>query len=147
MTPAEITELRPPDTGLGFPAMRELRPAWTDESAFVRQIDDVQRGAGYRLIGVIGATGPAVAVAGFHQGSTLAWGQHLYVHDLSTLPTERGHGHARRLLDWLDSEAERRGCTQVHLDSGVGPTRTTAHRLYLNAGYQITSHHFTRRLT
>jgi GNAT superfamily N-acetyltransferase len=68
------------------------------------------------------------------------------VDDLSTLPPARRRGHAQALLDWLAAEARRLGCDELHLDSGVGPDRAHAHRLYLNAGLRITSHHFARRL-
>jgi GNAT superfamily N-acetyltransferase len=76
----------------------------------------------------------------------LAWGRYLYVDDLSTLPEARRRGHGRRLLDWLTEEARRQGCDQLHLDSGVGPDRIDAHRLYFNTGLAITSFHFARRL-
>jgi hypothetical protein len=77
-----IRELTPPDTALAFRALRELRPAWTDKSAFVRY-------------------GP-------RYGHSLAWGHYLYIDDLSTLPAARGRGPARGLLDWLRNEAGRR---------------------------------------
>lgn len=86
----------------------------------------------------------AAAVAGFRIGHSVAWGHYLYVDDLSTLPDARRCGHGRALLDWLLEEAERLGCDQLHLDSGVGLDRADAHRLYLNAGMVIASHHFAR---
>jgi hypothetical protein len=47
----------------------------------------------------------------------------------------------------LDKEEGRRqGCTQFHLDSGVGPEREDAHRLYFNTGLRITSYHFAAPL-
>jgi hypothetical protein len=33
-------------------------------------------------------------------------------------------------------------CDQFHLDSGVGIDRQEAHRLYMNKGVRISSHHF-----
>jgi hypothetical protein len=39
-------------------------------------------------------------------------------------------------------EGRRLGCTQFHLDSGVGIEREDAHRLYFNTGLRITSYHF-----
>jgi kynurenine formamidase len=48
------------------------------------------------------------------------------------------------LLDWLIDEGKRLGCDQFHLDSGVGIDRADAHRLYLNAGMVISTHHFAR---
>jgi GNAT superfamily N-acetyltransferase len=126
--------------------MRELRPHFADEEAFLRRVDDVQRAEGYRLVGAFEeGEDAAAAVAGFRVGHMLAWGRFLYVDDLSTLPAARRRGHGRALLEWLADEARRLGCEQLHLDSGVGPERFDAHRLYLNAGLAITSHHFARR--
>jgi GNAT superfamily N-acetyltransferase len=144
---AELREIVPPDTVLAFRAMRELRPHFTEEALFVERLDGVQRAEGYRLIGVFEDETPhAVAVAGFRVGHMLAWGRFLYVDDLSTLPEARRRGYGMRLLEWLRAEAERLGCDQLHLDSGVGADRIDAHRLYFNAGLAISSFHFVRRL-
>jgi len=140
-----IRELLPPDTHLAFSAMRALRTDLESEEAFVRQVDEIQRPERYRVVSAFeDGEEEAVAVAGFRSGHNLAWGYHLYVDDLSTLPTARGRGHGRALLDWLLEEARRLGCGQLHLDSGVGLERADAHRLYLNAGMVIASHHFVR---
>ena len=125
--------------------MRALRTDLADEQAFIRQVEEVQRPEGYRLVAAFddGETN-ACAVAGFRTGHGFAWGHYLYVDDLSTLPEARRRGHGRQLLDWLAEEAARLGCKQVHLDSGVGLDRADAHRLYLNAGLVIAAHHFAR---
>jgi len=140
-----IRELLPPETGLAFEAMRELRTDLSDERSFVRQVDEVQRAEGYRLVAAFeaGVSEPA-AVAGFRTCHSLAWGHYLYVDDLSTRSSERRRGHARKLLEWLIEEGKRLGCDQFHLDSGVGIDRAAAHRLYLNAGLVISAHHFAR---
>jgi GNAT superfamily N-acetyltransferase len=139
-----IIELLPPNTGQAFDAMRALRPALIDRDDFIQQVDQRQRPSGYRLIASLpDQEDPAVAVAGFRLGDNLAWGRHLYIDDVSTLPAARKRGHARLLLDWLHDEARRLECEQIHLDSGVGADRTAAHRLYFNAGFRISSHHFT----
>jgi GNAT superfamily N-acetyltransferase len=141
----EIREILPPGTALAWRAISELRPAWGDEGAFVRQVDDVLRPGGYRLAGAFEAGTPhAVAAAGFRTGENLPWGRFLYVDDLSTLPAARGRGHAGALLEWLREEGARLGCGEVHLDSGVQLERRDAHSLYLGHGYAITSHHFAR---
>ena len=142
---AELREIVPPDTALAFPAMQALRPHYVEEAAFVERVDEVQRAEGYRLVGVFeDEPEHALAVAGFRVGHMLMWGRFLYVDDLSTLPEARRRGYGRQLLEWLGEEAERLGCEQFHLDSGVGPTRTDAHRLYFNTGLEITSFHFAR---
>ena len=73
--------------------------------------------------------GRCVAVAGFRVIHNLAWGDCLYVDDLSTHPDGRRRGLGRALLDWCEAEAARLGCGELHLDSGVGPDREDAHRL------------------
>ena len=144
---AELREIVPPDTALAFPAMNALRPHFEDELAFVERVDEVQRGEGYRLVGVFEDETPhAAAVGGFRVGHMLAWGRYLYVDDLSTLPEARRRGYGMQLLEWLREEAERLGCEQLHLDSGVGADRIDAHRLYFKAGLAINSFHFARRL-
>jgi GNAT superfamily N-acetyltransferase len=142
-----VRELLPPDTRLAFEAMRALRPHYDDEQAWVRHVDEVQRPEGYRLVAAFQeGVDTAVAVGGFRVGHSLAWGCFLYVDDLSTLPSGRRRGHARALLDWLEQEARRLGCDQLHLDSGVGPERADAHRLYFNSGMRIAAYHFQRPL-
>jgi GNAT superfamily N-acetyltransferase len=143
-----VREVTPPDTGLAFRAMQALRTDLQDEKSFVRAVDEVQRAEGYRLIGTFENSEPeAVAVAGFRSGHSLAWGRYLYVDDLSTLPEARRRGHGRALLEWLLGEGGRLGCDQLHLDSGVSPDRSDAHRLYLNAEMVIAAHHFSRDVT
>ena len=146
-TAAEVRELLPPDTALGFAAMRELRPDFETAEDFVRQVDELQRPEGYRLVGAFESPhNGAMAVAGFRVGTSLSWGKYVYVDDLSTLTEARRRGHARALLDWLVEEARRLGCDQFHLDSAFGPRRANAHRLYMNAGLQVDALHFARAL-
>ena len=144
----ELREIVPPDTRLAFPAMQALRPHYVDEAAFVERVDDVQRAEGYRLIGIFEDEPPhALAVGGFRVYHMLMWGRVLYLDDLSTLPEARRRGYGRKLLDWVGDEAKRLGCENFHLDSGLGPTRTDAHRLYFNTGLEITSFHFGRKVS
>jgi GNAT superfamily N-acetyltransferase len=140
-----IRELARGETGLAFGAMQALRTALVDVDAFVRHVDETQRPEGYRLAGAFEGT-EVVAVAGFREVHYLAWGHAVYVDDLSTVPEARRRGYGRMLLDWLLEETRRLGCDELHLDSGVGDHRADAHRLYLNFGMRITSHHFARRV-
>ena len=125
--------------------MLELRPKIGPETEFSTYVDTVQRPEGYRLAGSFtDGDEQAAAVAGFRVVHHIAWGHTLYCDDLGTRPEYRGHGHAGRLLDWMIEEARRLACSELHLDSGVGPDRTDAHRLYFNKGMRILSHHFSR---
>ncbi|MFC9475498.1 GNAT family N-acetyltransferase [Nocardia sp. NPDC056952] len=140
----DIREIGEDETELAGPALLELRPGWETASRLTEFIDNELRPAGYRLIGVFETGSPAaLSVAGFRESRSTAWGHHLYIDDVSTLPAARGRGHADSLLDWLTAEARRLRCTGVHLDSGVGPTRAAAHRLYMRRHLAITAHHFT----
>lgn len=141
-----IEELAAGETGRAFAAMQALRPHLGGEAEFVRRVDERQRDEGYRLVGAVEGDGSVTAIAGFRVHDTLASGRMLYIDDLSTLPSARRRGHARALLDWCAEEAVRLDCKELHLDSGVGPRRQDAHRLYLNAGMRISSHHFLREL-
>lgn len=144
---AQIRELTAGETHLAHQAMRALRTAYESEREFVEHVDGVLRPAGYRLVGAfVSDREQAVAVAGFRVGDSLAWGHYLYVDDLSTAPDARRRGHAGVLLDWLAQEGRRLGCGQLHLDSGTGPERFDAHRLYHNHGLAIYSHHFAHGL-
>jgi GNAT superfamily N-acetyltransferase len=144
----ELREVGQGETGLVFEAMRELRPAFSDERAMAIRIDQVQRREGYRLVGVfVPGEERAIAVAGFRITHLLAWGRALYVDDLSTLPAARRRGAAGALVRWLIDEARRQGCEQLHLDSAVGPERADAHRLYMSNGLRISAHHFQLELS
>jgi GNAT superfamily N-acetyltransferase len=143
----EIRDLLAGETHLAHQAMRALRTAYESEQELVEHLDGVLRPAGYRLVGAfVLDREQAVAVAGFRVGDSLAWGHYLYVDDLSTAPDARCHGHGGALLDWLVEEGRRLGCAQLHLDSGTGPERFDAHRLYHSHGLTIYSHHFAREL-
>ena len=124
--------------------MLELRPHIGSLADFVRVVNEVQRMQGYRLIASFDEGEDAAAVAGFRVLDYLAWGHALYCDDLSTRINYRGRGHAGLLLNWMIEEARRLGCGEFHLDSGVGPDRTDAHRVYFNKGMRISAHHFSR---
>jgi len=140
----KVRELADGETHLAYVAMLELRPHIGSSADFVRTVNETQRPEGYRLIASFDEDEQAAAVAGFRVIDYLAWGHALYCDDLSTRQMYRGRGHAGLLMDWMIAEARRLGCGEFHLDSGVGPDRTTAHRLYFNKGMRISSHHFSR---
>lgn len=105
---------------------------------------DAQRRDGYRLLASFDAAGEVAAVLGFRPAHNLARGRHLYVDDLSTLPTARRQGHAAALLRRVEHEAVRLGCDQIHLDSQHH--RHAAHRHYDRSGYTDASKHFVKRV-
>ena len=87
-----------------------------------------------------GADAPAATV--FRINYYFYRGKNLYIDDLSTLPDQRGKGYASALLDFIIQYARENGCANIHLDSGYFKERHNAHRLYLNKGFFLASHHF-----
>lgn len=143
----DVRELAVGETHLAHAAMAELRPTYADAlDRFVARVDHDQRPQGYRLFAAFDpADEAAAAVAGFRSLANLAWGDLLYIDDLSTRAAFRRRGHGRALLDAVATEAARLDCDAVHLDSGH--QRHDAHRAYLDAGYHITAHHFEHDLS
>jgi GNAT superfamily N-acetyltransferase len=141
---AQVRELDAGETRRAAAALLELRPHWGTPEELTARVD-AQRAAGYRLAASFddGAE-DAAAVAGFRVGENLAWRRFLYVDDLITRASARGRGHADAVMALVDAIAEREGCDELHLDSGVGPEREDAHRFYFRHGLRISSFHFTR---
>lgn len=121
-----------------FPAFSVLRPHIA-QADFLPQIRR-QQSQGYQIL-ALREQGEVKTVAGFRRTEFLAWGDIIYVDDLSTLPEARSQGYAAQLLYWLIDYARNQGCKGLHLDSGYA--RHAAHRLYLNHGLQLSSHHFS----
>lgn len=129
---AEIREI--------YPVMSELR-SHLSEDDFLSAVARM-RGEGYRLIAGYGDDGRVVGAAGFRVQEFLYCGRLLYVDDLVTSEDARSAGVGKAMLRWLESEAKKNGCEQIHLDSGVG--RKDAHRFYFREGMGIFSFHFTK---
>lgn len=127
------------DLDLALPVMRELRPRLTTATAFRATVRRLERTVGYRLVGAWEA-GVLVALAGFRVAESIAWGRHLYVDDLVTLPGRRSKGLGLALCRWLRAEGRKQRCVQWHLDSGT--QRLAAHRFYLRERMDITCFHF-----
>lgn len=125
-----------------FPLYHELRPHLV-EREIVERVRRQERRHGYEMV-FLEEDGAPVALAGYREAEFLAWGRVFYVDDLVTAARARGRGHGGVLMDWLLAEARRRGCDELHLDSGV--QRFSAHRLYHSRRLEISSHHFGIRL-
>lgn len=123
-----------------FGVFTHLRPHLS-EARFVEQVR-AQAAEGY-AIAYIKAGDEVVAASGYRVATFLAWGKALYIDDLITRPERKRAGLGGALLDWLLEEAKLLGCDAVHLDTGH--QRHDAHRLYLNKGFVLSSHHMSRK--
>ncbi|TAH08768.1 MAG: GNAT family N-acetyltransferase [Runella slithyformis] len=121
--------------------MHALRPH-LEANKFLLLIKEMQT-EGYCLV-FIEENNQAVAAVGFRYLQFLFNGKHIYIDDLSTLPEARGKGYGAALLDHVLEIATQKGYIQVTLDSGY--QRHDAHRLYLNKGFKLGSHHFVKVL-
>lgn len=118
-----------------------LRPHLVEKDFVPSVLQMMQEG--YQLA-FIEENGRAAAAIGYRYLWFLYNGKHFYIDDLVTLPEHRGKGYAGALLDFVANEARERGFDTITLDSGHH--RFDAHRLYLNKGFNITAHHFVKKL-
>ncbi|MEO6872487.1 MAG: GNAT family N-acetyltransferase, partial [Chthoniobacterales bacterium] len=125
-----------------FPVMRQLRPHFEEEAAFVAQVERQQR-AGYRMA-FVEDDALVRALAGYRFSESLHAGRFCYVDDLVTDESARSSGYGGALFDWLVAAARAAGCGKFELDSGV--QRFAAHRFYLTKRMIISSHHFSLEL-
>lgn len=121
--------------------LNALRPH-LEEATFLDTVQEM-RSEGY-MLAFIEKDNKAVSAIGFRYLQFLYNGKHIYIDDLSTLPEGRGKGYAGKLLDYVCDYAKQKGYNVVTLDSGHH--RSDAHRLYLNKGFTIDSHHFGKKL-
>lgn len=121
-----------------YRVMAQLRPH-LDEPSFCEQVQRQFVGQDYHVT-ALERNGEILSVAGYRFVESLVRGRYLYVDDLVTDETCRGEGLGGLLFDWIVEEAERTGCSGVHLDSGI--QRFAAHRFYLGKRMRVTSRHF-----
>jgi ribosomal protein S18 acetylase RimI-like enzyme len=121
--------------------VNELRPKLDQDHYLTLMLYMIDEG--YKLI-YLEENGKAISICGYRVTTMLHRGRSIYIDDLCTLPEARGKGHAKKLLDYVQKEAQSEELQSIHLDSGHH--RHDAHRLYLNFGFRISSHHFEMNL-
>lgn len=122
---------------LCWPVMKALRPH-LEYSKYLEQFKLIQK-EGYKLM-YIEEEGKVASIMGYRIVNFFFSGKTFYVDDLCTLETNRGKGYGGALLEWGIEKAKSENCKCFTLDSGY--TRNDAHRLYLNKGLKLDSHHF-----
>jgi len=139
----QIQEIAEAQTAETWPVMQQLRPH-LDLASYVDAVSRMRRTDGFRLVaGRI--EGEISGVAGIRVIEMLYCGRILVVDDLITDADARSGGVGKAMLTWLDAEAARLSCVQVHLDSGLH--RIDAHRFYEREGFQKTAWHFVRAVS
>jgi GNAT superfamily N-acetyltransferase len=125
-----------------FTVFTFLRPHLS-ETQFIHAVQ-IQAEEGFQ-IAVIKHNDEVLAATGFRFQHFLYAGKVLYVDDLITHPAKKKSGLASTLIAWLNEKAKTEDCSELHLDSGY--QRNDAHRLYLKSGFDLTSHHFSKKVT
>ena len=113
------------------------------EDEYVAQVKRQRERERYQIVALY-QDGQVRAVGGFRLGTSLAWGDYVYVDDLVSDDQQRSRGHGAALLEWIGRYGKERGCTSLHLDSGV--QRHGAHRFYLRERMDIVFYHFRKAL-
>jgi len=121
--------------------VKELRPHLDQDRYLTLMLYMIDEG--YKLI-YIEENEKGIAFCGYRLTTMLHRGRSIYIDDLCTLPEARGKGYARALLNFVLRNSISEELQSIHLDSGHH--RYEAHRLYLNFGFKITSHHFAMEL-
>ena len=95
------------------------------------------------LLAMDGST-PVGAATVYVDTLSIRYGLRCWVEDLVVLPSQRGRGVGKLLLDAAVDWGRTHGCDFVQLHSGLG--RKDAHRFYLTNGMEQDSLVFTKRL-
>jgi len=122
------------------PVHRQLRPGL--DADYLSQMQRVFSGGAEMAVAVAG--GRVIGVAVFRLFENTHAGRRFYVDDLVIDEAHRSAGTGAALLCWLESEASRRGCGGLDLESGT--QRTRAHRFYFREGFFVTGFSFRKSL-
>ncbi len=124
-----------------WPVISELRPHLSLEQFL--NVTELMQSEGVQMV-FIEDGGNAICAGVFRMNYYFYRGKNIYIDDLSTLPAYRSKGFGKIILNWIKDFAIKNNCNNIHLDSGHH--RYDAHRLYLNYGFKIASHHFVMDL-
>jgi hypothetical protein len=125
-----------------FDVMRQLRPHLKSSDDLLARVA-VQRPQGYRLLAVW-SDGRPVALAGYRHLDNLIHGRFVYVDDLITDESGRGHGYGERLLSELSTLGRAQKCEKLVLDTALA--NALAQRFYFRFGLLARGLHFSMDL-
>jgi len=100
-------------------------------------------GQGYQLL-TASEHGIPVALAGFRDKEMLIHGHFIYVDDLVTRESRRGHKLGEQLLKYIFELARSQNYSKVILDTGIG--NSLAQRFYYRMGMLAMGMHFSYQL-
>jgi hypothetical protein len=130
------------DIQLTYRVMSQLR-THVPEGEYLSRVKRQLLSSGYQVAALFD-DGQVCCVAGYRISECLAWGKFMYVDDLISDQNGRSKSYGKQMLAWLTDEANKNGCQEFHLDSGV--QRHAAHRFYLRERMDITCFHFAKKI-
>jgi len=119
--------------------MQQIRPFLSLDQYLVMNL--YMQDEGYKLI-YIEQHEKVMAFCGYRFRTMIHYGRSIYIDDVCTLPQARDHATA--LLNYVCQQGKLADVQSIHVDSGH--QRSEAHRLYMNHGFKIESHHFVLHL-
>lgn len=121
----------------------QLHSEFTPEH-ICESIQAQQQEYNYQLIGNFNPDEELLGVAGFVCRHSLALGNYLLIEDLVIAKSLNSSEAGSKLMRWMRNYAADHDCQQLHINSVVKDY--ALHKLFLQEGFRISSHHFSFRL-
>jgi GNAT superfamily N-acetyltransferase len=125
----------------GFPLIKQLNPSLT-KPVFKHRLK-AMRAQGYRCIAMI-EKGQYIAISGFWHSTRFWCGDFIEMDNLVVKEGIRSKGIGKKLVNWIEKEAKRKGCDVINLNCYV--SSYDAHRFYAREGFIIKGYHFMKSL-
>lgn len=109
-----------------FPVMHQLR-THLDLSNYLELVGEAQVKHDYKIHALYDEN-EIIAVIGYMPMTTLYYGRFIWICDFVTDSNKRAKGYGRKLLTFIEDQAEEEGYECVSLSSGL--QREDAHRFY-----------------
>ena len=119
----------------------QLTPDLTEED-YARLLPEMARHNYFQVAAFAG--GACIALSGYWIGHKLYCGKYLEIDNFVVDESHRSSGVGGLLVEWLEAEAIREGCSLMMLDAYVENYK--AHRFYYRHGFHARGFHYLKRL-
>lgn len=131
----------PEEAAMLYPLVRQINPGLR-KPAFLRLLKDMLP-LGYRCLGAFDGK-KLVGACGIWTASRFWCGPFMEMDNLVVDQDYRNKGVGKRLTDWVEKDARKRGCAIVMADSYSH--NTASHRFYFRENYIIKGFCFVKEL-
>lgn len=115
-----------------YPLIQQSNPE-VDEATFEQRLALMLDEGGYRCVAAY-RDGALVGVAGFWHGTALWCGRYVEPDNVVVDREQRSGGIGRKMMAWIEAEAERLGCELMKLEAYAARTRTR--EFYRREGFE-----------